>query len=92
MKKLLSIVVAAMFAAVNFNAMAQKDVTTKKSDAVKTKDGKEVMTKDVRAAPKGGPGPTIKPAKKKDPIEKTEVKTKSGGDVTTKSGDVKSRK
>lgn len=29
MNKLLSVVVAAMFAAVSFNAVAQKDVTTK---------------------------------------------------------------
>lgn len=38
MKTLLSVIVAALFAATGFNAVAQsKDVTTKTGDAVKTK-------------------------------------------------------
>ncbi len=48
MKKLLSVLVAAAFAAVSLNAMAQakaEDVKTKSGGGVMTKDGKDVTTK-----------------------------------------------
>ena len=94
MSKLLSVVIAAVFAAASASAVAQsKDVTTKSEGAVKSKDGKNVTTKDVKEAPKAA-APAPKPAKApKAKPESTEVKTKSGGPVTTKDGkDVKSTK
>lgn len=43
MNKFLSVVIAAMFAAVSFSALAADD---KKKTEVKSKDGKAVSTKD----------------------------------------------
>ena len=50
MKALLSVLVAAAFAASSFNAVAQsKDVTTKAGEAAKAKDGTAVKTKEGEA-------------------------------------------
>mgnify|MGYP001285110395 CR=1 FL=1 len=94
MKSLLSAIVAALFAATSFNAVAQsKDVDTKGAGAVKSKDGSAVGRKEPKAEPKGGPVPKMAKRAPKEKAEKTEVKTKSGGAVTTKdSKDVKSTK
>ena len=50
MTKFLSVIIAAMFAAVSFSALAaddkKGDVKTKDGKAVTTKDGKAVTTKD----------------------------------------------
>lgn len=85
MKTLLSVLVAAAFAATGFNAAAQsKDVTTKAGPAVKDKAGTEVKTKEPKDKPKGGPVPKIEKKAKKEMPATTEVKTKSGGAVTSK--------
>lgn len=87
MKKLLSVLVAAAFAATGFNAVAQsKDVTTKGGTTVKTKDGKAVTTKDVKEKPKGGELPKIEKRPKKEKLAPSEVKTKDGGAVRSKDG------
>ena len=45
MRKLLSVAIAAVFAAASASAVAQsKDVTTKSGAAVKSKDGKDVKS------------------------------------------------
>lgn len=87
MSKLLSIVIAAAFAAASANAVAQsKDVTTKAGGAVKSKDGKDVATKEVKETPKAKPKAS-KPAEAPKPKAKgADVKTKSGGPVGTKDG------
>jgi hypothetical protein len=79
MQKLLSVIVAAAFAAVSFGAVAQtKDVTTKDANAAKTKGGQAVTTKDVKASPKYEP--------LKMPEQKAKKPTEPGTNVTTKSG------
>jgi hypothetical protein len=94
MKKLLSVIVAAAFAAAGFSAFAQsKDVTTKSGGAVADKGGTPVKTKEVKDKPKGGELPKIEKKPKKEKPATTEVKTKSGGAVKSKDGkDVKSTK
>jgi len=88
MKTLLSIIVAAAFAATGFNAVAQsKDVTTKSGGAVADKGGTAVKTTEPKDKPKGGELPKIEKKAKKEKPATTEVKTKSGGAV--KSGDKK---
>ena len=83
MSKLLSVVIAAAFAAVSVSAMAQtKDVKTK-DGGVKSPDKKAVVTKAAKEAPKAAPAPA--PAAK--PAEKPKAKA---GDVKTKDGPVKS--
>ena len=90
MHKLLSIAIAAAFAAASFGAAAQtKDVTTKSGNTAKTKSGQAVTTKDVKEKPKpapkaaAAPAPAAeKPAKAKAPA--SNVTTKSGGPVTGK--------
>ena len=85
MKTLLSVLVAAAFAATGFNAVAQsKDVTTKSGGAVATKGGTAVQTKDVKEKPKGGELPKVEKRAKKEKPKGAEVKTKSGGPVTSK--------
>ena len=94
MKSLLSAIVAALFAATSFNAVAQsKDVDTKGGGSVKSKDGSVVGRKEPKPEPKGGPVPKMEKRAKAEKPGKTEVKTKSGGAVTTKDKmDVKSTK
>lgn len=94
MKTLLSVLVAALFAATGFNAAAQsKDVTTKSGAAAVAKDGTAVTTKEPKEKPKGGPVPKIEKRAKKEKPEGAVVTTKSGGAVTSKdSKDVKSAK
>ena len=85
MKSMLSVLVAAVFAATGFNAAAQsKPVDTKGGGAVTSKDGGAVTRKEVKDAPKGGPVPKIEKRAKPEKAGKTEVKTKSGGAVTSK--------
>ena len=87
MSKLLSVVIAAAFAAVSASAMAQtKDVKTKGDGAVKSKDGKAVVTKAAKEAPKEAPAPAAAPAapKAKAKAKAGEVKTKDGAPVKSK--------
>src|SRR4026209_1206284 len=102
MKTLLSVLVAAVFAATGFNAVAQsKDVTTKSGEAAKAKDGTAGQTHETKGKPKGGAA--VKPRKprakhkggelprgeKREPKKKAEpskVKTKDGGTVKSKDG------
>ena len=89
MKTLLSVLVAAAFAATGFNAVAQsKDVTTKGGGAVTAKDGTQVQTKEPKAKPMGGELPKIEKREKKEKAAPTEVKTKGGGEVKSKDGPV----
>ena len=94
MKKLLSVAVAALFAAASLNVSAQpksgaaEDVKTKSGGGVMTKDGKEVTTKVRKETPKVEP--TVKKAKPAA-VEKPKVKggpvmTKDGKEVMTKDG------
>ena len=84
MKTLLSVLVAAAFAATGFNAVAQsKDVTTKAGEAAKAKDGTNVKTKDVKDQPKHPAPKMAKPAKKEKP-KGGEIKTKTGDPVKAK--------
>ena len=78
MKKLLSAVIAAAFAATTVTAFAQatKDVKAKDGN-VKSPDGKAVVTKDAKEAPKVAPTPAPAP-KAKEPMKAGEVKTKDG--------------
>jgi hypothetical protein len=86
MSKLLSVVIAAAFAAVSVSAVAQtKDVKSAEKSAVKSPDGKAVVTKDAKEAPKAAPVPAVTP-KAKEPVKAGEVKTKDG---PVKSGDKK---
>ena len=90
MKKLLSIIVAAAFAAASLNALAQKeDVKTKQGTNVGTKTSGDVSTKDVKEKPKMAPKPKKeKPAKAAKPKEPgANVTTKSGGPVMNKKGE-----
>ncbi len=88
MKSLLSVIVAALFAATSFNAAAQaKDPTTKGGGAVTTKDG-QVGRKEVKDKPKGGELPKVEKREKKAKAAPTEVKTKGGGEVKSKDGAV----
>jgi cytochrome oxidase Cu insertion factor (SCO1/SenC/PrrC family) len=93
MKKLLSVAVAAVFAAASLNVSAQskdgakEDVKTKSGGSVTTKDGKDVTTKPVKDTPKAAPkAKKAKPAAAKPKVKGSDVKTKSGGPVTTKDG------
>jgi hypothetical protein len=92
MKKLLSVAVAAMFAAASLSVSAQskdgakEDVKTKSGGGVTTKDGKDVTTKPMKDTPKAEPkAKKAKPADKPK-VKGSDVKTKSGGEVTTKDG------
>jgi len=79
MKKLLSVFVAAAFAATSLGVAAQsKDVTTKGGEAVPSKGGPNLTTKDMKEKPKPAPK-----AKKAMAEPKPKPKTK-GGPVTTK--------
>jgi Ni/Co efflux regulator RcnB len=87
MQKLLSIAIAAAFAAASFGAAAQsKAVTDKAGDAARTKGGQAVTTKDMKDKPKPAPKAAApapeKPAKVKTPG--SPVTTKSGGPVSGK--------
>ena len=85
MKSLLSVVVAALFAATSFNAAAQaKDVTTKGGGAVTAKDGTQVGRKEVKDKPKGGELPKIEKREKKKKPEGAKLKTKEGQEVGSK--------
>ena len=85
MKSLLSVLVAAAFAATGFNAVAQsKDVTTKSGEAAKAKDGTAVKTKEPKARPKGGELPKVEKREKKAKDAPSKVKTKDGGEVKSK--------
>ena len=94
MKSLLSVIVAAAFAATSFNVAAQaKDPTTTGGGAVTSKDGTQVGRKEVKDKPKGGELPKVEKREKKEKAPATEVKTKSGGAVTSKDKkDVTSKK
>jgi hypothetical protein len=99
MKKLLSIAVTAAFAAASISAFAQKDVATKSGGEVTDKSGQAVTTKPVKERQKQGPMPKMPKmpkqaeAPKKEPVQKSNVMTKDGKPVTTKSGgDVSSKK
>lgn len=84
MKTLLSVLVAAAFAATGFNAVAQsKDVTTKSGGAVKAKDGTTVKTKEAKEKPKGGELPKIEKRPKKEKSASV-LKTKDGAAVKSK--------
>ena len=90
MKSLLSMIVAAAFAATSYTAVAQtKDVDTKGGGAVTSKDG-QVKRKEVKEKPKGGPAPTVNVEKrpKKEKAAPTKVETKGGGEVKTKDAPV----
>ena len=91
MKTLLSVLVAAVFAATGFNAVAQsKDVTTKSGEAAKAKDGTAVKTKEPKARAKGGNPelPKVEKRAKKEKAAPSDVKTKDGGTVKSKDGAV----
>ena len=89
MKSLLSVVIAAAFAATSFQIAAQtKDPTTKGGGAVTSKDGKDVGRKEVKDKPKGGELPKVEKREPKKKAEPTEVKTKGGGEVKSKDGPV----
>lgn len=81
MSKLLTVVIAAAFAAVSVSAMAQtKDVKTK-DGGVKSPDKKAVVTKAAKEAPKAAPAaPAAAPAPKAK-AKAGEVKTKDGAPV-----------
>ena len=84
MKKLLSVLVAALFAAVSANAVAQsKDVKSKEGDAVKSKEG-NVTTKAQKETPKSGPVPKMEKRAKAEKAAPADVKTKDGGAVKAK--------
>jgi len=98
MKKLLSVLVAGMFAFVSVQAFAashaggaMKDVTTKEGTA-KAKDGTNVTTKDAKEKPKGGPLPKVKGKPKKEMPSTAEVKTKEGAVKSADKKDVKAAK
>ena len=86
MKKLLSVIVAAAFAAVSAGAIAQsKDVTTKKGgEAIPSKGGPNVTTKDMKEKPKPAPRKARAAPKPKEKVKGGPVTTKSGGDVSSK--------
>ena len=63
----------------------KKDVKSAEKSAVKSPDGKAVVTKDAKEAPKAAPSPAVTP-KAKEPVKAGEVKTKDG---PVKSGDKK---
>lgn len=91
MKKILSVAIAALFAAASLQAVAQtkaEDVKTKSGGGVMTKEGKDVTTKPMKQKAKPAPKPMVKKEgpKKKAPMKATEVKTKSGGPVMDKQG------
>lgn len=89
MKKLLSVLVAAAFAATSFGVVAQKDVTDKKGGTVTDKKGEAVTTKEMKDKPKHekkARAPRAA-APAKPPKEKGEVKTKRNEAVTNKKGD-----
>jgi hypothetical protein len=88
MRKLLSIAVAAAFAAASFGAAAQQDVKTKSGGAVADKAGMNVETKAPKEAPK--PAPKMKKKAAAAPMMKdpgSSVTTKSGGAVANKKGE-----
>lgn len=82
MSKLLTVVIAAAFAAASATAIAQTKDVKAKDGAVKSPDGKAVVTKDAKEAPKAAPAAAA-PA----PAPKAKAKA---GDVKTKDGPVKS--
>lgn len=87
MKKLLSVLVAAAFAATSLGVAAQsKDVTTKSGESVPSKGGPNLTTKDMKEKPKAEPKPKKAKAepKPKEKVKGGPVTTKSGGPVTTK--------
>lgn len=88
MRKLLSIAVAAAFAAASFGAAAQQDVKTKSGGAVADKKDMNVKTKAPKAAQK--PAPKMKKKAAAAPMMKepgANVTTKSGGPVGNKKGE-----
>ncbi|HLX81739.1 MAG TPA: hypothetical protein VKS43_14265 [Burkholderiales bacterium] len=90
MRKLLSIAVAAAFAAASFGTAAQQDVKTKTGGAVADKKGTNVETKAPKEAQKPAPKMKKKAAAAAAPKAKemgSDVKTKSGGAVANKKGD-----
>jgi Ni/Co efflux regulator RcnB len=87
MQKLLSIIVATAFAAASFGVAAQsKDVTTKGGEAVPSKGGPNVTSKDMKEKPKAAPKPKKepKPAKAKAKTPTSNVTTKEKKPVTDK--------
>lgn len=87
MRKLLSIAVAAAFAAASFGTAAQQDVKTKTGGAVADKAGTNVETKVAKEKPKAAPKPKKKAAAPKPKEMGADVKTKSGGAVSNKKGE-----
>jgi hypothetical protein len=87
MGKLLSIAIAAAFAAASFGAAAQQDVKTKSGGAVADKAGTNVETKAAKEAPKPAPKAKKKAAAPKPKEMGSDVKTKSGGAVANKQGE-----
>ena len=89
MKTMLSVVIAAAFAATGLNVAAQtKDPTTKDGGAVADKAGTSVKRKEVKDKPKGGPVPKVEKRAKKAKAAPSDVSTKGGGGVTSKDGAV----
>lgn len=86
MHKILSVIVAVLFAAASFGAVAQtKDVKSKTGDTVKDKQGQPVVTKEMKDKPKPAPAAAApKPEKPAKPKTEGKVTTKGGGPVTTK--------
>jgi len=88
MRKLLSIAVAAAFAAASFGTAAQQDVTTKSGGAVADKKATNVATKAPKEPQK--PAPKMKKKAAAAPMMKepgANVTTKSGGAVSNKKGE-----
>lgn len=93
MSKLLSVVVAAAFAAASFSTMAQTkdakkmEVKSPQAGGVMTQDKKAVTTATPKPkeAPKAAPAPKKAPpaAKPKAETGKTELRSAQGGPVTT---------
>jgi hypothetical protein len=94
MKSLLSVTVAALFAAASLSAVAQsQDLTNKSGAAVPSKQGPVVKTKEMKDKPKAAPMPKMKAKAKKEKPATQEVKSKTGGNVTDKKKeDVKANK
>ncbi len=92
MKRLLTTIVATMFAAVSLAAIAQDkkeakpQVSTKAGEAVTTKKGEPIATKKQKEkAPASARAPKVKgEAKKKERLPKTAPQTKSGEPVGSK--------
>ena len=82
MNKLLTVVIAAAFAATSATAFAQatKDVKAKDGN-VKSPDGKAVVTKDAKEAPKAAPAAAAPAPAPKEKAKSGDVKTKDGAPV-----------